>query len=77
MKDTRHFKIRKKSNGLFATRNHGYSGFHWGKRGTIWRGAGPLKMAFNSSVKNIDWSECEIVVYEMTEIGTFLWSDFK
>lgn len=75
MKDNRVFKIRRKSDGLYATRNHGYGGIHWGKMGTMWRGAGPLKMAFNSSLKKMDWSEVDIVLFELKETATLTLSD--
>ena len=68
------YKIRRTSDGLFATRNHGYGGIHWSKLGTMWRGKGALRQAFSSSlktsVKDIKVGFLEIVVLELKETGT-------
>lgn len=76
MKDTRVFKIRRQD-GRFATRNDGYGGIHWGEVGTIWKGVGPLKQSLKSSLKEVDWSVCEIVVYELKEVSCMDKKDFE
>jgi hypothetical protein len=69
MKD-KYYKVRRKSDGLFAKKNDGYGGIHWSKNGSLWRGGGPFKQALNMSLKEVDFDECEILVFELKQTGT-------
>lgn len=70
MKDTKVYRVRRKSDGLFAKRKQYGGGVLWSKKGTVWTGINHIKNALQYSLKKIEWDSCEIVEYEVKEVET-------
>lgn len=77
MRDTRIYKVRRKSDGLFATRHHGFGGIHWTELGTMWKGSGVMKRAFKTSLKEVILREVDIVLFEIKEVEVVKLKDLK
>ena len=64
----RFYKVRRKSDGLYALKKRG-GGLSWNGYGSVWNGPGRLRQAMSKSLKDLRINDVEVVEVEFVEVG--------